>query len=369
MSTKRKRGSSWEYIIRCKALLPRPLSLSFQDEAEGDTYVAQLERLLAAGILPPEFSERADAVKTLRQAMRKYATEQSIKDSDEALLIALEDRIGDVRLSEIDYAWAEKYVKEQKQVRHLAPGTIRHHIGALARMLDWYCRRGDLPSNPLRSLPKGYASYTPADAAVLKTVDKENRKDESRDRRLAPAEEVAIRSVLAGNKRDGRERPMTLHEREFLLLLFDLALETAMRLRELYTIDWSQVDLTNRTIFLDKTKNGSKRQVPLTTVAVARLSAQGNKKGLMFPWWKGDLSNATLRKITSMLSRQYSRIFEYAEIKDLTFHDLRHEATSRLFERTTLSELEIAKITGHSSSRMLMRYANLRGSGLANKLW
>ncbi len=46
-----------------------------------------------------------------------------------------------------------------------------------------------------------------------------------------------------------------------------------------------------------------------------------------------------------------------------------HEATSRFFERTKLSDLQIAKITGHKDPRMLSRYANLRGSDLANQLW
>ena len=55
--------------------------------------------------------------------------------------------------------------------------------------------------------------------------------------------------------------------------------------------------------------------------------------------------------------------------RDLHFHDLRHEATSRIYERTTLSDLEIASITGHSSLGQLKRYANLRGSKLAKKLW
>jgi integrase len=56
-------------------------------------------------------------------------------------------------------------------------------------------------------------------------------------------------------------------------------------------------------------------------------------------------------------------------LDDLNFHDTRHEATCRLYERTTLSDLQIAKITGHKDPRMLMRYANLRGSDLAEKLW
>ena len=53
-----------------------------------------------------------------------------------------------------------------------------------------------------------------------------------------------------------------------MTLLTTLALETAMRMREMYTVEKEQIDLPRRTVFLDRTKNGSKRQVPLSSVAV-----------------------------------------------------------------------------------------------------
>ncbi len=59
LATKIKRGNSWEYIVKRKALLPRPLSMTFRDEAEGDTYIARLEKLLDAGIVPPAFAGHA----------------------------------------------------------------------------------------------------------------------------------------------------------------------------------------------------------------------------------------------------------------------------------------------------------------------
>lgn len=52
-----------------------------------------------------------------------------------------------------------------------------------------------------------------------------------------------------------------------LRLVFELALESAMRLSEMYTLAREQIDIDRRTIFLEKTKNGDKRQVPITTVA------------------------------------------------------------------------------------------------------
>ncbi|WON83251.1 site-specific integrase [Chromobacterium haemolyticum] len=69
--------------------------------------------------------------------------------------------------------------------------------------------------------------------------------------------------------------------------------------------------------------------------------------GRLLPWWNGNDSPMALKQTTALLSRQYARIFEAARCVDFGFHDLRHEATSRIFERTKLSDLQIAKITGH----------------------
>ena len=56
-----------------------------------------------------------------------------------------------------------------------------------------------------------------------------------------------------------------------------------------------------------------------------------------------------------------------AGVEDACFHDLRHEATSRFFERG-LNVMEVAAITGHKDLRMLQRYTHLRAEDLAKKL-
>jgi len=55
----------------------------------------------------------------------------------------------------------------------------------------------------------------------------------------------------------------------------------------MYALDSTQVSIMDRTIFLDKTKNGDKRRVPLSNVAVASLKRHGRGKGLLFPWELG----------------------------------------------------------------------------------
>jgi integrase len=70
------------------------------------------------------------------------------------------------------------------------------------------------------------------------------------------------------------------------------------------------------------------------------------------------------------LSRQFRICCDRAEITDIRWHDLRHEGTSRFYEKgTNLTDMEIAHITGHKSLDMLRRYAHLRPSTILQKLW
>lgn len=391
MATKRQRPSgSWEFIVRRKGLLPKPVSLTFPNEAEGDAYCARLEALLDRGVVPPELVDQTPDIATIADAIRAYLVAVAVAESDKPLLNTLYDRKGSVLLRSVNYPWAEEWVRDMKQVDQLAPSSIRHYVGALARCFDWLVRRPDstFVTNPLRLLPKRYATYSDADAAVIRATAKDGDTvevptDEWRDRRLSEAEERSVRKILDGQKPEGRQRPLELKWQGALEFLFELALEAGMRLREMYTLGCVQVDVGKRTIFLDKTKNGDKRQVPQSSVALAALAryeeqvANGERgmagwhfdNGQLFPWWDGDISQESLKKTTSLLSRQFARIFSAAGCDDYHFHDLRHELTSRLFERTTLSDLQIAKITGHKDPRMLSRYANLRGSDLAGMLW
>lgn len=75
------------------------------------------------------------------------------------------------------------------------------------------------------------------------------------------------------------------------------------------------------------------------------------------------------KDISSRLSQTFGRVFKAANCGNFTFHYLRHEATSRFYERTTLTDLEIAKILGWKSLKMALTYTNLRASNLAVKLW
>lgn len=364
MASKRFRGRSWEYVVR-RSILDRPIYLTFATEAEGDAYVARLERLLDSGVVPEEFRARGEGLRSVSDLMGAYQRAVAVPGEDRRLLRVLDDRIGGERLVTLDYAWAEAWVAGMKRTRNLAPGTIRHYVGALARCLDWALSAGHVSDNPLRRLPKRYARYTDEDRRVVPA-----RVDQHRDRRLLPGEEEEIRRLLRGGVPDGRQRALTLEHGEAYEDLFTLALETGMRLSEMFTLRVRQVSVAQRTVSIERSKNGRRRQVPLSSVAVEvmrrRVEGAGGDK-LVFPFWAG--TDADLPRCRYRLSRFYGRLFRAAGCEDLRFHDLRHEATCRLYQRTRLSDVEIARILGWSSLDMALRYANIRGSDLADGLW
>lgn len=368
MAHKRLRNGVWEYVIKRSKILDAPLYLSFEDEREGDAYVARLEAMLDAGTLPEEL-RRKSSVTNIQQLVRAYLSEASPSAKDELVLRGVVTAKGMTPLNNITANWVDDWIRHMKLVDKAAPATIRAKVGALARCTDWGMRKKLLmmPDHPLRTLPNGYSQYNETEVALTKG----GRNDEERDRRLEPGENERILAMLDTGVLPRKQRPMVLEHVPALRCLYKLATETAMRMREMYTLTPEQVDIARRTVFLDRTKNGDKRQVPLSSVAMAALQEYGyDQHGpQVFPWWDGTLDRRRLHKTTDYLSKLYRDIFEEAGCAGLRFHDLRHEATARLFERTTLSDAQIMKITGHKSQRMLLRYANLRASDLACAMW
>lgn len=385
MATYRARASgSIEACIRRKSL-PADIYLTFDSMDEARAYCQQAEALIDAGQIPSEiieFSKPKEArrdrpehmTSTIATAITEFLAGYHVTEGDKQWLSVLKGEIGNMSLGEVTVQWALGIIRGYKLTKNLTPATIRHRIGALRRCLDWYVTVGNIPLNPLKLLPERYATYNDVERAAVGEDAPDS--DNARTRRLEDGEEDRIRKVMANDpeymKALGVERGINPESQKPMALLFELGIETAMRMREMFTLTWGQINIEKRTIFLDKTKNGDNRQVPLSTVAlsVVREYRTTESKGAVFPeFWNGDMTEAGLRKASSRLSGRWRTIARLAKCDGLHFHDLRHEATSRLFERTNLSDLEIAKITGHRDPRMLMRYANLRASNLAERLW
>lgn len=142
----------------------------------------------------------------------------------------------------------------------------------------------------------------------------------------------------------------------WMLPLVKLALETAMRRGELLGLRWECVDLQRRTIYLQLTKNGTSRTVPLSTHAIQILcDIPRNLDGRVFP-----LTH-------EVVSQAFSRARKQAGIKDIRFHDLRHMAITRLAEKLP-NLIELSAVSGHKSLAMLKRYYHPNPEQLAEKL-
>ena len=131
----------------------------------------------------------------------------------------------------------------------------------------------------------------------------------------------------------------------------------------------SQVSLEKRLVTLTETKNGSARAVPLSNAAVAVLrTALANPvrpfdTDLVF---FGEPGRDGVRRPYEFRP-QWHRTLAAIGIKNLRFHDLRHEAVSRLVE-AGLGDQEVAAISGHKSMQMLRRYTHLRAEDLVRRL-
>ncbi|MGY0635137.1 site-specific integrase [Luteimonas sp. A478] len=161
-----------------------------------------------------------------------------------------------------------------------------------------------------------------------------------------------------------------------------LAVESAMRRGEIMSLCWEHIDLERQVAHLPNTKNGSARDVPLSKAAVAVLAelkqrhgdpaTPGALRGPVFTI-RGDAVTRAFERAVARARQTYEADCIESDRKpdphfltDLCFHDLRHEATSRMAAVYQLHEL--AKVTGHKDPRMLMRYYHPRAEDLAKKL-
>ncbi|MGD9788619.1 MAG: site-specific integrase [Sulfuricellaceae bacterium] len=179
--------------------------------------------------------------------------------------------------------------------------------------------------------------------------------EKARERRLEDGEETALLATLEGSRReDGTLGPGARNP--WIKPLVLLALETAMRRGELLALRWEDVDTKRQVARILDSKNGEARSVPLSSRAVAVLEALPRSiDGRVFPTTEDAVKKA------------FSRACIAAGLKDLHFHDLRHEATSRLAEKLP-NVIELAAVTGHKDLRMLKRYYHPRAEDLARKL-
>ena len=211
--------------------------------------------------------------------------------------------------------------------------TVNKEVMRLKHLLNRAVAWGYLKATPGRSVKR--VKEAPGRTRYLTP--------EERDRLLNGADETVA-------AKDGRTW-VTHHAPSAALRLYILAaLQTGARRGELLALRWSDVDMKARTLTFRQTKNGDARTVPLTETlraALTKLSRPLDPQAPVFP-----------ERNPKVLSRSFSRLVERLGLKDLHFHDLRHDAASTL-TMAGVPQRTIMAILGHRDPRMTMRYQHL----------
>lgn len=360
----RRKGDGFELRMARKGY--PSISKCFATLEEAKREKTRIEFHIAEGKAPPNIRAKKF---TVSDAIDEYLSDHTTNKGETLLpknkisdIELIRADLGGMKVLELNHKGLDRYLKKKLQEdiqpprnkakpknfhplysgevkRKRSPATVRKYYYALKTVLVWHSTKQhtyDLPTNLFdkHTLPPAW--------------------EKERERRLENGEEQKLLAAC--------DKMRT--KREEWKRLIQLALETAMRAQELLFICWDDVSLEQRFINIpaDIVKTRTARQVPLSKKALEVLKAQQttmkSSDARIFWQWSG----------TSHLSHCFKRITKNAGCLNLRFHDLRHEATSRLFERTSLSTMEIATMTGHSDLRTLKRYTRLRPQLIAEKL-
>jgi integrase len=210
------------------------------------------------------------------------------------------------------------------RLREVKPATVNRELVIMSAIFkkavdDW----GLLRKNPVASVSKPACP-------------------DARHRGVSRAEEEAVTAALEA-KLYGK----------VVSQMFRLSLETGMRMSEMTGLTWDKV--SEKYVILEKTKNGSRREVPLSLAARQIISERwGLDDVLVFP--------VTSRSATSTFIKAKKR----TPYKDVRFHDARSEAVTRLSKK--LDVLQLAKMIGHKDLKSLMFYYAESSDTLADRL-
>ena len=313
MGAIRKRGNSFHAQVRIKGW--QSFTKTFPTKSLAKRWIEKTEAQLREH---PVRNETGYDV-TLADACTRYMNEITHKHKGYAsetarLKFLAHGVLGNTGLRYLSTAQINAYF--QKRATKVTEGTLRKEFILLRKLFTVAISSWNLsiPENPMARLP------VPKDSS-------------NRERRVTLDEWNKIITTA------------TQMRNHLVKAVICFAYETGMRRSEILRLRWDDVDGNICTI--RNTKNGSDRVIPLSRKAVQTLTMLGRSSEQVFP-----ISGNAIRL-------SWERIIRKAEINDLRFHDLRHEAISRFFEMG-MSIAEVQVISGHKDVRQLFRYTHLK---------
>lgn len=339
-------SGTWKAVIR-KTGWPTS-SKTFRTKRDAEDWSRRIEDEMVRGV----FIQRSSSERmTLAMALTRYLAEVSptkapkTQQSEAGSAKVLAARLGKYSLAALTPDILASYRDSRLSERSrrgdlLSANTVRLELALLSHLFNVAIKewRMGLPFNPVMNIRKP----SPGDG---------------RDRRLAAGEERRLMAAAAN------------HSNPMLTWIIRLALETGMRSSEITGLRRRQIDLKRRVVRLADTKNDSARTVPLTKQATdtLRLALDNPVRPIDTDLVFFGEPGKDGRRRPYAFSKVWNDLKKELGMADLHFHDLRHEAVSRLVEGG-LSDQEVSAISGHKSMQMLKRYTHLRAEDLVDKL-
>ena len=333
-------SNTWKAVIRRKGW--PTTARTFRIKRDAEDWARKTEDEMRRGVYVAQSSARN---LTIESALNRYLQEvtptkkPSTQVTEKRKAKILKQRLGRYGLAVLTPDRVAVY-RDERLAEGKSPDTVRLELALL----------GHLYTTAIREWGLGLV-YNPV-ANIRRP-----RPGEGRSRRLSWSE---MRRLL---------RECDAHSNPMLGWAVRVALFTAMRQGEILSLTLDQVDLQRRIIRLSDTKNGSSRTVPLSNraarvlrKAVANPVRPADTDLIFF----GEPGRDGIRR-PYCINKVWSLALKRAGITNLRFHDLRHEAVSRLVE-LGLTDQEVAAISGHKSMQMLKRYTHLRAEDLVERL-
>ena len=337
------------YRVKVRLRGHEPVTATFQRLTDAKTWAAQTETELKANRYFG--ASKRHAVKDLLDRYENDAVPhlKSARDVKKRLSV-WRDRIGNLLLSDLSVSTIKKHKDEIKATPkdrgdgERTGADVNRTMAALSSALTYAVKELEwLEENPMKRVRK-FA--------------------ESRGRvRYLTADELP--ELL---------KACRTSKNEHLLLAVMLSLSTGARQSEVMGLRWKQIDLKAKTALLIDTKNGERRTLPIVGEALDLLVARGKVRNIaddrVFPASKRSKKEGAVVDLRA----PFEAALKAAKITDFHWHDLRHTCASYM-AMSGVSQIEMAKLLGHKTLAMTMRYSHLSpqrtievADGLAKRL-
>lgn len=367
MASIRQRGKRWQAEVRRKGALPQ--RKTFAKKGDATAWARRVEADLDAGKIQPS---RSATLLTLGDALERYIRTRTAmkrhpeREARRARQLAATP-LGAMRLSDVQPVHIAAYrdlrldPPPETKLKPVSNGTVRLELALLSDLFntaitEWAI---GLPFNPV-SLVKKPKPPPARDRRLREQPLLEPEASDSNTNLGDKAYATAARSRIEQRpqwapwveRASGEERLLLEGAwgsgNQDLLPAILLAINTTLRQSTLLDMTWDQVDLENRT-FTFLGKDGRSIATPIRRDSLAILSILRHTPGP-----DGRLFGTSSSAIRYAFHRLKSRL----RLKDLRWHDLRHEGCSRLGDLGA-SAPQLAAVSQHKTLAMVSRYTHL----------